>query len=310
MKTRSFSLFAFVVLVACFAAGAAERLPLSIAVFDFESRDPANKDLGKQIANLVTVHLSVDPNLITVERAELAKILGEQELGLSGTVSAASAAKVGQLTGAKVLVTGRAFTVDKEQIYVAKIMSTETGRVFGELAKGAMATPVTELAEQLAKKISATVDAKGESLVAKVQTREDRVTALKAGIKATKLPVVSVKVPEVHFGSPTVDPAAQTELMLILKQTGFELVDDQSKSVADIEITGEAFSEAGVRHGNLISCKARVEIKVRERSSGKILIAERQVSVAVDLSEQIAAKSALANAAAELAMRVVPQLAK
>ncbi len=304
------SLAPVILALASFTTFAADRPPLSIAVFDFESRDAANQDLGKQIANLVTVQLSVDPNLITVERAELAKVLGEQELGLSGTVSAGSAAKVGQLTGAKVLVTGRAFMVDKEQVIVAKIMSTETGRVFGELAKGTKATPVTELAEQLAKKISATVDAKGESLVAKVQTREDRVTALKAGIKATKLPTVSVKIPEIHIGAPTVDPAAQTELMLILKQTGFELLDDQSKTVADIEITGEAFSEAAVRRGNLVSCKARVEIKVRERSSGKILIAERQVAVAVDLAEHVAAKSALANAAAELAMRIVPQLAK
>ena len=34
------------------------------------------------------------------KRAELEKALGEQELGLSGTVKAESAAKVGQLTGA------------------------------------------------------------------------------------------------------------------------------------------------------------------------------------------------------------------
>ena len=48
-----------------------------------------------------------------VERAELEKILGEQELGLSGTVSADTAAKVGNLTGAKVLVTGRVFKLHK-----------------------------------------------------------------------------------------------------------------------------------------------------------------------------------------------------
>ena len=44
--------------------------------------------------------------MILVERAELEKVLGEAELGLSGTVSPETAARIGHLTGAKVLVTG------------------------------------------------------------------------------------------------------------------------------------------------------------------------------------------------------------
>jgi hypothetical protein len=94
------------------AARANEQI-LTVAVFDFESKDEAVKDLGPKIATLVNVKLSIEHNIITVERAELEKALGEQELGLSGTVSADTAAKVGHLTGAKVLVTGRAFKVEK-----------------------------------------------------------------------------------------------------------------------------------------------------------------------------------------------------
>ncbi len=59
-----------------------------------------------------------------------------------------------------------------------------------------------------------------------------------------------------------------------------------------------------------MSCKDRVEIKVRERSTGNILRVYGQTSVAVDLSEQIAAKTALQNAALALAGRVLPRLAK
>src|SRR5690242_6209292 len=80
---------------------------LTVAVFDFDSKDEAVRDLGPKIATLVNANLSAEPQIITVERAELDKVLGEHELGLSGSVSADSAAKVGQLTGAKVLVTGR-----------------------------------------------------------------------------------------------------------------------------------------------------------------------------------------------------------
>ncbi|MCU0788425.1 MAG: hypothetical protein MUC91_09595 [Verrucomicrobia bacterium] len=59
-----------------------------------------------------------------------------------------------------------------------------------------------------------------------------------------------------------------------------------------------------------MSCKDRVEIKVRERSTGNTLRVYGQTSVAVDLSEQIAAKTALQNAALALAGRVLPGLAK
>ena len=106
-----------------------------------------------------------------------------------------------------------------------------------------------------------------------------------------------------------VDPAAQTELSLILQQAGFTLVDDKSAQKPDIEITGEAFSAFGVRRGNLICCKARVELKVQNRADGMIIAVDRETSVAVDIAEQSAAKTALANAAAELATRLAPKLA-
>jgi c-di-GMP-binding flagellar brake protein YcgR len=64
-----------------------------------------------------------------------------------------------------------------------------------------------------------------------------------------------------------------------------------------------------MRKGNLISCKARIEVKARRRT-GDILAIDRQTSVAVDIAEQTAAKTALQNAAQELAERIVPNLLK
>src|ERR1035441_5828838 len=98
---------------------------LTVAIFDFESKDEAVHDLGPKVAAHLNARLSAEPEIITVERTELAKALGEQELGLSGTVSPDTAAKVGHLTGAKVFVTGRVFKADKELILVAKIRSEE-----------------------------------------------------------------------------------------------------------------------------------------------------------------------------------------
>src|SRR5512135_3644315 len=68
---------------------------LTVAVFDFESKDEAVRDLGPKVATIINAALSAEPSVITVERAELEKILSEKELGLSGTVSPDTAAKVG-----------------------------------------------------------------------------------------------------------------------------------------------------------------------------------------------------------------------
>src|SRR4030095_1187721 len=132
--------------------------------------------IGKDVSPLLNATLSAEGNVITVERAELAKVLGEQELSLSGTVSAETAAKVGHLTGAKVLVTGRIFKLGDETVLVAKIISAETSRVYGEMTKGR--GEAAELALDLGKKIAQTLTEKSETLVAKVETREERLKTL------------------------------------------------------------------------------------------------------------------------------------
>lgn len=305
MKTICTLLFAFLLATPVFAAAP----PLTVAVFNFEATDEGLRDAGPKIAVLLNALLSAEGDLITLERAELEKALGEQELGLSGTVKAETAAKVGQLTGAKVLVTGRVFKAGNETLAVAKIISTETSRVYGEIARGNASASLSDLATELAGKIAKTITTKGDTLVAKVVTRDERLAALKKALPAGKRPTVLVRIPEVHFGTPAVDPAAETEIGLILRECGFTLVDDKSKTRPDFEILGEAFSERGPRRGNLQTCKARVELKIRNVATGTLIV-DRQTSVMVDISEHIAAKTALQNAGAELAERIAPKLLK
>lgn len=307
MKTLVKLMFAAAFALALGKAAAADQI-LTVAVLDFDSNDEAVRDLGPKVATLVSANLSAEPQIITVERADLQKILGEHELSLSGAVSPDTAAKVGQLTGAKVLITGRVFEASGQMILVSKTIGTETSRVYGEMVSGAADAPITDLSAQLAKKIAADVTAKGDTLVASVPSLDDRIAKIKKNLGDKKLPVVSVQIPEQHFGQYVVDPAAQTELSMILQRCGFTVVDSMSTNKPDIEITGEAFSEFGMQKGNLKSCRARIEIKARDAASGSILSEDRQTGVAVDLAEHIAAKIALQNGMDDLAERLVPKL--
>ena len=88
-----------------------QEAPLSVAVLPFAYSGDDFADIAAELPTLLTAMLSSEPSLLMVERAEVDKALSEIELGLSGTVDPQSAAKVGFLIGAQVLVTGRAFPV-------------------------------------------------------------------------------------------------------------------------------------------------------------------------------------------------------
>jgi hypothetical protein len=284
-------------------AGAAN--PLTVAVFDFQSSEEGLREVGSKVSALVSADLATDARLITVERAELDKALGEQELGLSGTVSQESVAKVGQLTGAKVLVTGRVLKADGDTVIIAKVIGTETSRVFTAKIVMAPNSSLAQTATALARNIGEITEKNAGALVAAVENPAAHIDRINAALGEKKRGTVSVRIPEQHFGRPVIDPAAETELGLILKECGFTVVDEKSKAKPDYTIEGEAFSERSLQRGNLIACKARLEVKVRRTADGEIVAVDRQVGRAVDLAEHIAAKSALQEAARTIAERVV-----
>ncbi len=146
--------------------------------------------------------------------------------------------------------------------------------------------------------------------MAKVETQAERVERLKKLVAGKTLPAVYVNVVEQHLARPVIDPAVQTEMMLILKEIGFPvlLAEELGGRTDVVRITGEAFSELAMRRGNLVSCRARVEIVVTGPGSPALLHTDRQTDVAIDVAEHVAGKKALENAALKLLDRVVPKL--
>ena len=301
---------------------------IMLAVMNFQVKKADKSNLSEKIADLLTAFLSAEDGFQLVERAELKKMLDEMALGKSGIVKPEEAAKIGYMTGANVIVTGRAFVVGKKLFITGKVVSTETSRMAAVVAKGRLDQDLDEIVQILSDKVATFLREKGQKILPKIVTRKERIQRIKDKLADQKLPLFAVAICERHVGRATIDPAAQTEMQFLLKKCGAELVNVKDLNLsswakdylaassqklpaglekADILIVGEGFSEFAGTNRKLISVKARVEIQAVDVRTGKILAVGRKTVTAVDLAEQIAGKTALQEAAADVAMKLIPE---
>ena len=120
-----------------------------VAVLNFETGTKETTSYGEAIPDLLTAFLTADSNLQLVERAQIKKILEEMALGQTGIVDEETKAKIGKMTGAKFLITGRAMIVGQQLFITAKIMSTETSQVGALIAKGPTDGKLDEIVQDL-----------------------------------------------------------------------------------------------------------------------------------------------------------------
>jgi hypothetical protein len=282
------------------------KKPITIAVLTVAG---PRRALANDITALFDVSLSSDPRFVVVDRTDLDKVLGEQVLGQSGIITPETAAKIGQLTGAQILVTGREFNLgDKNSVVIiADIISTTNGQVVSQTEQGMISNLVT-LISNLSQKIGQRIlDQSSNLLVTGSDSPKDQLNMVIQKIKGKVQPSASVEINETILG--IASPIAQTELERVLQDAGFIVVDKKSDQRADILITGDALTSSEVQVGNLISANATIEIKARDRVSGKILMLDLQKSVAVDVTKQTAMEQSLKNATDLLAERLLPALA-
>ena len=145
------------------AAPAAAMVPLAILPFQDRAGAQAAQPSGDaaKVTDLLFAELVAEPTLMLIEREDIRKLLDEQELNLSGIANPAEATRVGQLTGAKLLVTGSVLRVDNSLYLVAKVIGTETSRVLGASVKGGVRDDLGKLTDSLADEIVKVVAARG-----------------------------------------------------------------------------------------------------------------------------------------------------
>jgi TolB-like protein len=280
----------------------------TVAVYDFKAVGNI-WTFGNKVTALVTANLATETNLVMLERAELTKALNEQAFGISGMVSSDAAAKIGQITGAKVLVAGQVvMTGDNHLVIVADIIGTETGRLFADKVEGP-ADNLSALTSDLSHKIAQTISDQTTNLIAaKLESEDARLEQIIKSISGTNRPSVSVNIltPNGKGHSAT----AEGEFGNILLKAGFTMVDANSDRKADVEILGVADSSTATRQGSLFSGRCVIELKIQERRTGDIIGFDRQESIANDATRSSANRSAQVNAVDALAERILSLLAK
>ena len=284
--------------------------PVPSALLPFAERGSSVKGVGEKVGDLLFAELAKADAVWLVDRQDIDKTLSEQELSASGMVNPDQAVKIGSLTGAKVLISGSVFEVDKKLHIVAKIVGTETSRTLGAAVEGDANAALAPQVKKLAAQVNETVKTKAKELLAPETEPEDGIAALKKALAGATLPSATIAIAERHVGQATIDPAAETEFSLYYIEAGGAVLSKEEQAKADIRIEGEGFSEAATRRGDLVSVKARVEVKAVEVRTGAVLATDRETAIEVDLTEQIAGKAALQRASARIAARMLPKLAK
>ena len=277
--------------------------PLSVAVLNFGDGSNDLKGVGTSISALLQVQLTIHSDAILVERAELNEVLAEQELTLSDAVTPAQAAKVAQLTGAEVLISGRVFTVQDRVHIVAKVISSSTSRVFGATAAYDQGKPLDGAVEKLATDVAKILKDKNADLRGGASLEEKTNAEVAALLKDKPAKKFYVNIPESIIQVIVPDPAAQTEIARTLEAAGWKSV--ATADEAEVIIRGEAFAETAIRRGNLWFTRARLEFTVTN-AKGVVLKTDRIVCGNVDLAQAVGAKGALQKAG----LMAAPEVAK
>lgn len=112
------------------AASAQGRGTATLAVFPFQADEKlSKKKVNFAVSEILTKNFLKLGKFTIIERAQLEEVMKEQKLGLSGAVDSKTAAEIGKLAGAKLLVLGNVIQMGNSYQLTAKLVDAETGEM-------------------------------------------------------------------------------------------------------------------------------------------------------------------------------------
>jgi TolB-like protein len=103
-----------------------------VAIIDFTDLQGASSELGKYIAEQLTVDLVMNKkNFAVLDRANLKSILAEHKLTATGLVDPDNAKKLGQFAGVDAIILGTIIPKGSNVNLTAKIITTDTAEIVG-----------------------------------------------------------------------------------------------------------------------------------------------------------------------------------
>ncbi len=266
----------------------------AVLPFEARGRQAAMEETGKTVAELLFVSLLEGGAVDLVERADLNKALDELHISAVGLASPESQLKLGQLVGAKLLITGSVFEAAGKKYVVAKLIGTETSRVVGCSVSGH--GDYAELVPELAAKVQATLERDTAKLLPRKTTlfsAADRLAEVRGASRKVFLQIKE----DLHQAS--ADPAALTALRKLLLTLDF--VPTETRGEADYIIVCDALATAAGQYHKFSSAEARVELSVYEARGNKLLAAGVRKETLAGASYLTAAKEAVTQATLKLA---------
>ena len=102
----------------------------TLAVFPFQADEKlSRKRVNFAVSEMLTTNLIKGGAFTVIERSQLEEVMKEQKLGLSGALDSKTAASVGKLMGAKLLVLGNVIQVGNSYQITSKLVNSETGEI-------------------------------------------------------------------------------------------------------------------------------------------------------------------------------------
>jgi len=298
--------------------------PIRVAVFDFDVLKGVDMEPAA-LTDQVNTMLAAMDKVTIVNRDQIKKVADEHKMALAGLVDSASAAQLGKFLSANYVIVGRASKIGQTNYLVLKIIDVGTTVQTTVSAKAVAEAGLEALLERLKGDLAPHV----RELQKPVVTEEDAALAkVRAAAKAAGLvgKVVLVDISEIHVNRPLVDPAAQMAVANRLKAIGIEVivpkdpVDDWKRSLletgrygsrkVDFLLEGEGTSAYAAEMQGMISCRARVELRLIAVPGRNVTLSDKGVAARVDLVEALAAKAALEDAGANALDAVIIQAAE